>query len=290
MFSFHTHKFQILPLKTIFYLLFLIFFFCPKLWASQDAIVTADRAIIYSDREMTSPIGYIRKGKKISVGEIPRNLAQVYPVVVSGKIAYIRVMDVTTEKESMDSSRLVAERFKKTTLKVKRSKFVASYFLFNSQITLDKENAQLMDKDSVAWNGVSLKGEVLLRNSWDLQVLLNYMTTKVETEKFNVVEAGLGGAYRFIDMKRLMVRVETQFLAVPFSSYEVGTDFLVRSYGYTFGAGVNGTYLLTKSWGVEGSLGVYKTHLLKFKSPEPYNEISPSFLGARFGIGINYSY
>ena len=160
MFSFHTHKFQILPLKTIFYLLFLIFFFCPKLWASQDAIVTADRAIIYSDREMTSPIGYIRKGKKISVGEIPRNLAQVYPVVVSGKIAYIRVMDVTTEKESMDSSRLVAERFKKTTLKVKRSKFVASYFLFNSQITLDKENAQLMDKDSVAWNGVSLKGEV----------------------------------------------------------------------------------------------------------------------------------
>ncbi len=290
MFSSHTHKFQILPLKTILYLLFLVFFFCPKLWASQDAIVTADRAIIYSDREMTSPIGYIRRGKKITVGEIPRNQAQVYPVVVSGKIAYIRVMDVTTEKESMDSSRLVAERFKKTTLEVKKSKFVASYFLFNSQITLDKENAQLMDKESVAWNGVSLKGEVLLKNSWDLQVLLNYMTTKVETEKFNVVEAGLGGAYRFIDMKKLMVRVEAQFLAIPFSSYEVGTDFLVRSYGYTFGAGVNGTYLLNKSWGVEGSLGVYKTHLLKFKSPEPYNEISPSFLGARFGIGVNYSY
>ena len=38
------------------------------------------------------------------------------------------------------------------------------------------------------------------------------------------------------------------------------------------------------------SLGVYKTHLLKFKSPEPYNEISPSFLGTRFGIGVNYSY
>lgn len=290
MFFSHPHKFQILPLKTIFYLLFLVFFFCPKLWAAQDAIVTAERAIIYSDREMTSPIGYIRKGKKIAVGEIPRNKARVYPVVVSGKIAYIRVIDVTTEKESMDSSRLVAERFKKTTLEVKKSKFVASYFLFNSQITLDKENAGLLDKDSVAWNGVSLKGEVLLKNSWDLQVLLNYMTTKVETEKFNVVEAGIGGAYRFIDMKKLIVRAEAQFLAVPFSSYEVGTDFLVRSYGYTLGAGVNSTYLLTKNWGVEGSLGVYKTHLLKFKSPEPYNEISPSFLGARFGVGINYSY
>lgn len=290
MFSTHTHKFQTLPLKTIFYLLFLVFFFCPELWASQDAIVIADRAIIYSDREMTSAIGYIRKGKKITVGEIPRNLARVYPVVVSGKIAFIRVIDVTTEKESMDSSRLVAERFKKTTLDVKKSKFVASYFLFNSQITLDKENARLMDKDSVAWNGVSLKGEVLLKNSWDLQILLNYMTTKVETEKFNVVEVGFGGAYRFFDTKKLIVRAEAQFLAVPFSSYEVGTDFLVRSYGYTLGAGVNGTYLLTKSWGLEGSLGVYKTHLLKFKSPEPYNEISPSFLGTRFGIGVNYSY
>lgn len=290
MFVFQKLKFQELPLSFLFYLIFLVFFGCPQIWAAQEAIVTVERAIIYSDLEMTSAIGYIKKGKKISVGDIPRNKAQVYPVVVSGKIAYIRVMDVTTERESMDSSRLVAERFKKVTINVKKSKIVASYFVYNSQINLNNQNAQLADADSVAWNGVSLKGEVLLKNSWDLQVLMNFMTAKVETEKFNVVELGVGGAYRFFDTKNFIARVEAQFLGVPFSSYEVGSDFLVRSYGYTLGAGLNMTYFFSKSWGVEGSLGVYRTHLMKFKSPEPYKEISPTFLGSRLGIGLNYSY
>lgn len=290
MFVFQKLKFQKLPLSLFFYLIFSLFFSCPQLLAAQDAIVTAERAIIYSDQEMTSAIGYIKKGKKISVGDVARNKAQVFPVVVSGKIAFIRVLDVTTERESMDSSRLVAERFKKVTVNVKRSKIVASYFIYNSQIDLNNQNAQLTDADPVTWNGVSLKGEVLLKNSWDLQVLLNFMTAKEETEKFNVVELGFGGAYRFFDTKNFIARAEAQFLAVPFSSYEVGSDFLVRSYGYTLGAGLNMTYFFSENWGVEGSLGVYQTHLLKFKSPEPYKEISPTFLGTRLGIGLNYSY
>lgn len=290
MFLIHKLKYQLLSSSSLRYLTLLIVFFCPHLEAAQEAVVTADKAVIYSDLDMTSPVGFVRRGKKITVGEIARNKAQVYPIVVSGKVAYIRVLDVSTEREAIDSTRLVAERFKKVTVKVKKSKIVASYLHFNSQISLDKQNAQLADTDSVSWHGASLKGEVLLKNSWDLQVLLNYLRSEVETEKFVMVEAGVGGAYRFFDSKRFIARAEAQLLAVPFSSYEVGTDFLVRSYGYTVGAGINLTYFLTKSWGIEGALGAYRTHLLKFKSPEPYQEISPVFMGTRLMIGLNYSY
>ncbi len=268
---------------------FSLFFFCPDLLAAQDAIVTAERAVIYSDREMKSPIGFVRKGRKVNVGEIPRNNAQVYPIVVSGKIAYIRVLDLTTEKESVDADRLVAERFRKVAIEVKKQKIVGSYFRFSSTASMDQHNDELKSGGSVSWNGISLKGEVLLKNSWDIQVMGTYMVADTGKEHFAVTEIGAGVAFRLLDTKRFLLRGEGQFLGIPFSSYEFEDDFLKRSYGYTIGAGISGSYWLSSSWAIESSLGYYRTHLLKFKSPEPYKEISPVFSGARLSIGLNYS-
>lgn len=282
-------RFQQLSFLTKITLLFTLSTFCPKLLAAQDAIVIAQKAIIYSDREMKSPIGFVRKGRKISVGEIPRNNAQVYPIVVSGKIAYIRVLDITTEKESVESERLVAERFQKATVEVKKQKLVLSYLRFNSTVSLDQENGGLATNDTVTWNGISLKGEVLLKNSWDLQVMINYMMADPGKEKFTATEMGIGAAYRLIDTKKLLLRAEAQLLGIPFSSYEFENDFLKRSYGYTLGAGVAVSYWTSSRWAIEGALGYYRTHLLKFKSPTPYKEISPVFSGARLMIGLNYS-
>jgi hypothetical protein len=271
-------------------LLFLVFFFCPNLWASQMAMVLADKAIIYSDLEMSSPIGYVRRGKKLTVGEIPRNKAQVYPIEVSGKIAYIRVLDVTTEKESMDSDRLVAERFQKSTVPVFRSKFVLSYYRFNSEISLTKNDSTLTDGDAYAWNGVSLKGEILRKNSWDIQILTNYMVAQKDNGKFAALELGMGTAYRLIDNRKLILRAEAQFLAIPFSTFSYKDDFRIKSYGFTVGAGVNSTYLFNENWGVEGYFGFYQTKLSGFDAPKPYKDFAATFIGSRLGIGLNYSY
>jgi hypothetical protein len=286
-----TLKIQPLPLHLAFYLLFLLFFFCPKLWASQDAMVITDRAMIYSDRDMTSPIGYVKRGKKLVVGEIPRNKAQVYPIVVSGKVAYIRVLDVTTEKESMDSTRLVAERFQKNTDKIYKSKFVLGYFAFSSQANLNAENTtDLLDKDALLWHGLSIKGEVLLKDSFDFQVIANFMATSEGQEKYRVIEFGLGAAYRLIDSRKFILRLEGQGYGIPFSSYEIGSDFRLTSYGYTVGGGLNMTYLFDRHWGFEASGGVYYTKLLGYDTPAPYEDVSPSFVGNRFGLGVNYTY
>ncbi len=282
-------RFQQLSLLIKLSLLFGLLSFCPKLLAAQDAIIIAEKAVIYSDREMKSPIGFVRKGRKVSVGEIARNNAQVYPIVVSGKIAYIRVLDVTTEKESVEADRLVAERFRKAAVEIKKQKIVVSYMRFNSTISMEEDNDALMTGDAVSWNGVSLKGEVLLKNSWDIQIMINYMMADSGQEKFTATEIGGGVAYRLIDTKKLLLRADAQILGIPFSSYEFETDFLKRAYGYTLGGGVTMTLWLSPTWAIEGALGYYRTHLLKFKSPEPYKEISPVFSGPRFTLGLNYS-
>ncbi len=286
----HTLRIQRVPLYIAFYLLFLLFFFCPELWASQDAMVVADRAVIYSDRDMTSPIGYVSRGKKLVVGEIPRNKAQVYPIVVSGKVGYIRVADVTTEKESMDSTRLVAERFQKNTDRVYKSKFVLGYFAFSSQANMNEENSDLLNKDAVLWHGLSLKGEVLVKDSFDFQIISNFMTMTKGEESFKAIEFGFGAAYRLVDRRKFLLRLEAQALGVPFSSYSLGSDFRLTSYGYTVGGGLNMTYLWNQHWGVEAFGGVYYMKLLGFKAPSPYKDVSPSFAGNRLGLGVNYTY
>lgn len=286
----YSQKYQTLRSFIYINLLFLVSFYCPKIWASQEAMVLADRAVIYSDKEMTSPIGYVSRGKKIKVGDIPRNRAQVYPIAVSGKVAFIRVIDVTTEKESMDSGRLTAERFQKSTQKTYHSRLSLSYYSFNSQISLDKSNSQLADGDAIQWNGVSAKGEANLWKSWDLQILVNFMQAKQEDETFRVVELGVGGAYRMIDTKRFLLRLEGQLLGIPFSSYALGEDFRVNGYGFTTGGAVNGTWFFNENWGLEGFLGLYYTKTFGYDAPEPYSTIEPSFVGTRIGLGLGYTY
>jgi hypothetical protein len=282
----HHLRIQRVPRVLAFNLLFFVSFFCPNLWASQEAMVLAERAMIYSDQEMTSPIGYIVRGKKIVVGEIPRNKAQVYPVIVSGKVAYVRVIDVTTEKESMDSNRLTAERFQKSTLPTLRGKFGVNYYAFASTIDIDQE----VKDDKLLWHGINLKGEVFLKNRFDFQLHANWMQTQKDELKFRAFEIGPGFALRIIDAKRFLFRIEGQLLAIPYTSYAFGEKFRKNSYGYTAGAGAAATIYFNDHWATELSGGVYRTSMLKFDAPAPYEDIEPVFTGLRASIGINYTY
>lgn len=66
-----------------------------KAHAVQTAIVAVDKAVVYSDVEMTSPIGYVRGGRQLKVGSKPQRGGAILPIVVAGRIAYIRAQDVS---------------------------------------------------------------------------------------------------------------------------------------------------------------------------------------------------
>ncbi len=259
-------------------------------FAAQFAMVSADKAVIYSDEQMTSAIGFVRKGKKIKVGEIARNKAQVYPVIVSGRMGWIRVEDVTTEKESADSDHLVAERFQKKTRRTDRSNslYSLSYLQFASQISLDKQNGQIANNDAISWTGFSVRGQSWLSNDWDLEVLFNFLTAQREEEKFRMLEIGMGGGYKIFNIGDLSLKINGQALMIPFATYELGSLYRKRSYGATLGGGLNLGYRFGTNWGAEVYGGFYYAKFFKFDAPDPYQPISPSFIGSRVGIGLTY--
>lgn len=283
-------KFQCLPLlKAIFFTL-LIFLYCPYSWAAQEAIVIADRAVIYSDIEMKSALGFIRRGKKIAVGDSPRNKGQVYPVVVSGKIGFIRTLDVSTQKEGLDSNRLVAERFQRLTEEKYSGRYGLSYFRFPSQISIERENNGLKDKDALTWHGLSFKGILDFKNLWAMEILFNFMTAKQPQEEFRALEIGIGASYLVFENGKLKTRILGQVLGIPYSSYSFQEDFRVNGYGFSMGSSLALSYRLTSHWELESYAGLYYTQLRGFKAPDPYESLSPSFIGTRLGLGANYSF
>ncbi len=281
-------KFQSLRNLTLVGATLIPIFFCQNMLASQDAMVTAEEAVIYADDQMSAPVGYVRKGKRIKVGDIARNKSQVYPIVVSGKISYIRVIDVSTEKESMNSNRLVAERFKMITIEEKKSNSSVSLFNYSSQINLKKANDKLTDKDPVNWLGLGIRGGAKISSKWDLDILFNYMKAKAQNEEFSAFEFGTGVGARIIETNRFQLKFLAQFFVVPFATYALGDVFRVNGYGFSTGSGLALSYRMGESWGIEGYGGFYYTKLSGFKAPNPYNDIEPTFIGSRIGLGLNY--
>ncbi|TDJ07192.1 MAG: hypothetical protein E2O68_03935 [Deltaproteobacteria bacterium] len=72
-------------------------------YGAQTAYVKTARAVIYSDKELSSPIGYVRMGRKLRVGDVKRQQGSVLPVIISGRIAYIEIKNLALpESKSLE--------------------------------------------------------------------------------------------------------------------------------------------------------------------------------------------
>ena len=62
--------------------------------AYKVAVINVPETVVFSDLAMTSPIGFIRGGRVLKVGEKMRMKGTLVPIVVSGRVAYIQVKDL----------------------------------------------------------------------------------------------------------------------------------------------------------------------------------------------------
>ena len=85
--------------------------FSQTSFAAQLGIVLANKAVIYADINLKSPIGFVKKGKKLALGDIKRKRGKVLPVVVNGQIGWVKVSDVRlpSEEKSFDRSKKISE-------------------------------------------------------------------------------------------------------------------------------------------------------------------------------------
>lgn len=257
---------------------------CPLAGAAQEAVIIADQAVIYSTMEMTGPLGYISRGKRVQVGEIPRHQAQLYPIIISGRVAYIQGKDLSFKLDGVET--LSSSRFYDFNQKTNHTHYSLGFINFSSQYKSPLTGLE----QELTWYGFQLKGEVVDQSRWGLQLFTSGMWSDVGEEQYRSLELAVGASYLILELNRFKVNVFAQMLGIPFASYAVGSKFRVNGAGYGLGLGSSARWDIARKWGVEASLGIYQMSLSGFDAPEGFTSPAPSFSGARSVLSAYYRF
>ena len=63
-------------------------------YALKRAMIKSERALVYADEELTAPLGFIKRGKEVTISENTTKSGKLYRMIVSGRIAYIQNKDL----------------------------------------------------------------------------------------------------------------------------------------------------------------------------------------------------
>lgn len=246
--------------------------------------------MIWADVQRSAPLGYVAKGKVVTVGEVPRNKNQVVPIAVSGRVGYIAMEDLSFEdnvKTSPEERRY--ERFKDVATKRHGDQIVMSVTGFNATESKDSTAGRIGEN----WNfiGGSLKGEAPTATPRVAVIFIgDYLYAENRPETFRVFQLSLGVSFLVLDTRYLKLKVEAAGTAVPYVQYESDPLFTLNGYGLGgLAQGVLDLYF-GDNWGLEVSAGLQAIKLYGIDRPEPFKDFSPLFTGTRWSGGILYRF
>lgn len=236
-------------------------------FAAQWAIVSKDKATIYSDQQMTSEIGYVKRGKKIRVGEVARSRGTLLPVVVNKKIAYIKISDIKTDTDEKLIVSATARKRERVIKSKKESRLGLSYTRFLTDIEALESN----ESNEFTFNGGALKGymkENFARTSYSAEI--GYMRSIDEEVKneFEIYYLNFDIMFRLIDFDNLQLSVFTGVSLIPVAQYSYDNLFTTNSAGYG-GYGGAELYLgLNNSFGLHARAQYTYIDFVGYKIPK----------------------
>ena len=193
------------------------------LWSAEIAYVVADKAVIYTDMDLSIAIGYVRKGKKIKVGSVARKHGTVLSTVASGRIVYIKNADVRLEKELLkEDGAYVAPKVSDHEVFIEEQKFEDD-FSENNHLILHignmgtgskwKELESTEQSASLSQFGISIEHRPDLR-SYSWAIGLNYISSELENYAFKSI---------LIEAKLQYSILKTNFMALDMVAGIAGT-------------------------------------------------------------------
>lgn len=274
----------------LFIRLFIFLSFINVSYAAQWAKVTNDKAVIYADQQQLAPIGYIKKGKKVRVGEVVRNNGKLLPIVINGKVAYIKVedLDISYSQKVLESpsQRLV----KKATEKTSESRFALTYNgLATSLDTTDGEEFVFFNGGGVRSYFTNLKK----KTTW--RVGLDFITTTVNNYTLDVSSLSAEFSYNLIQTSFYDFHIYGGGAIIPYAQFGRDSDFKENGYGAGASAGVEMIFKLGDSLGIHVD-GHYQYTQMFFQLDEivqrdlNVTSFEPTLHGLKFSAALSFAY
>lgn len=267
-----------------------IFTMATSAFAAQWAKVTSDKAIIYADQEQLAPIGYIKKDKRVRVGEIVRNNGRVLPIVVSGKIAYIEVedLDISYSHKILETP---AQRLaKKATEKTFENRFALTYNGMASNFDTSQ------GEETVLFNGAGIRGYIInlkKRHTW--RVGIDYITTSVKGYSLDIASLTTEYSKNIIQTGPYDFHLYGGLSLVPYSQFSRGTDFKENGYGGGISAGLEMIFKFNNVIALHVD-GGYQYNKLFFQLNEAVQNdlgittFEPALHGFKFSAALSFNY
>ncbi len=257
--------------------------------AARNAIVVSEKAVIWADVARTTPLGYAPRGKMLRVGEVQRDKNQVLPVLISGKVAYISVEDISFADderkravESAQESRFVKNIDVKSEISKRLSLGGTQSFTTNNDSYLFDSNERLNNFIGFQMRGDIGRQEDRIRFGF----LSEFREASTSRSSLRTISFGLGVSWVYINTAKLKTRLESFVFVVPYANLKEGRLFSLNGFGGGALAQAGLDLILTREWGLEFNAGVEAQKLVGFKIPAPFKSYSPTFFGTRVGASL----
>jgi hypothetical protein len=275
---------------------FISFIFISSSLAAQWATVTAQKAIIYSDLEMKSPIGFFIKDKKIRIADKTRSGGRLFPTVIRKRIVYIKVDDIVIG-EKLQLLESASKRIKDVQTKENEKRVSLFYNGYASFMSLDKENPFSKESSEGTlfyYNGFGVKGYLSnygSKKTW--RVSVESSSTATELNEFSVISLIPEISYDILKFDNYAFRIFAGVILSPFVQYSYDDLFTVNGYGAGISTGAEMEFKFKKSFGfhVDAGYRVQKYFLELPQGPSSdEDKFNPLFNGVSFSASISYGY
>jgi hypothetical protein len=284
--------------------LFLLMSFIHCANAAQIGLVIAPKAIVYADQQLTTPIGYIKNGKKVKVGEVKRQKGTVLPIIISGRVAFIKTMDIALQeikgiehKGHRVSEHDIEENFKRDSDKLNENNFL---FVSLSNQSLGSnwqevnETAGSEVPTAMATSIIFQHRPLFKRLSWGFGG--TYYTAASSNVELKTVTLDGKFYYDFLRYKYFSIQGYFGILATGDIQVETkfadGSDSLSRGTGYGYNFGAQARIFPHQQWGVSIGAGIstINTSLNDVAIPEDSTQGDLSSVGGvSLFAGISYA-
>jgi hypothetical protein len=261
-------------------------------WSAQFALVTSEKATIYADINMTAPIGFLSKGKKLKVGEVPRNQGKLLPVIINKKIAYIKIDDLALSY-SPERLEMIAQKKLRRDDKKNHYQFSMQYKIQNATMVTSETIGGAKEK-TLNFTGFGLKGHIDSKNSKEqFRIGIDYLTgSDGDDEKFRVFTLSPELFYGFFTSEKFNLGLIGALYLSPYAQYELTPLFKVNGTGYGFGAGLASFWNLSPDYKIELNYIFQNMNYTGYNLPDgiSVDSIAPNISGNMISLGLNYSY
>jgi hypothetical protein len=266
-------------------------FFSYGVLAASWATVIVSKAVVYADAQMTSKVGFLKKDKKIRIGDKSINKNRLYPFIYQKRVLYIKRSDIQTSDELLALSSAMDRALKKTVNIQPYQKLSLGLGLSHSDISSSKSYDSVNEK-TMNFFSLTLAGYHMRPSKKDgFKISFDYSSASLEEETLSLLNIDLYYLKRLISYKRIKLYANAALLVTPLFTYRYGDDFTQNGSGFGASLGAESSYMLTRNLNLDLSFD-YRYQSLSVDLPSGINpsNYKPTIISPRLGLAVSYSY